>query len=537
MATTVAQSNYWMLKLTSDTTPVYNFKFVVEVYIDGTKQVTLKQPKNTNGSAHLSYEKIVKDYIEITHEHSNTVTGAVSYDSIHLMPQNDTVQSGVVKDFALSENTNTIKDITFKFYEEYSTTATGVVSRTGTTTATDLTLTKLNYANDWEDLMTFEDNLFCFNSSRSGINEFLSELPTTNTQGNPTSDLVPHLTSYNDYKTLSWINSDNSPFDTEAGYIQYRFFEEAPVQKLVGTRGIYTNHVAQVTVQNNSTYGGYDPSSANSDDEYLIYAGVGGANVKKIVYPAFGGYQLQSSSNVKYYTVEYVDSSTSAELFTSKSGSNIKPGQNITIFSSGGTIDYTTVGAANNNVGTTFWATGTPTGTGTFKINHLNKLSKTYLFELADTDDSNCSKYDEFSLAWKNKYGTWDYYMFNGKSSESIAYTRQEFVEKVPGTWNAASFALKSYERGKQQTVEGTKSTTINTRFITEDYNDYFNDMLMSNEVILLSPVDKGDDNVKQVPIPINITDSSISYKTSNNDKLVQYSFTFEYAHKIKTRV
>ena len=56
----------------------------------------------------------------------------------------------------------------------------------------------------------------------------------------------------------------------------------------------------------------------------------------------------------------------------------------------------------------------------------------------------------------------------------------------------------------------------------------------MSNEVMLLSPIKKGDDDVKQVPIPVNIVDTSITYKTNLKDKLVQYSFTFEYAHKLK---
>jgi len=527
MATTVTQSNYWMLKLTSDTTPVFNFKFVIEVYIDSVKQITLKQPKNTNGSAHVSYEKIMRDYIEVTHKHSNTITGNASYDSIHLMPQNATVQSGIVKDYPMSENTGTMKSVTFKFFEEYSTTLTGVISRSASS-ATDLTLRKINFANEWEDQMNFDTDLYCFNDARAGLGYFLTKLPTVTSEINTNAGFASTITSLNDYKTLSWLNSDEPPFDTQYGTIAIKFYEEAPKTQVISNRGIQTNYVGQITFINNATNGGHSPSSATTDSESLIYLGVGGGNVKNIVYPSRGGYQM--GSNVNYYTVFYGESNIN-EIFTNKSGDNIKPGDFITIWVAGGTIDYTTIGAADNNQGTSFYATGTPSGTGTFKKTHTVPLSRTHLFEV-----SRCNKYEEFSLAWKNKFGTWDYYMFDGKSSESIGYDRKEFVDKLPGTWDAVNFDLNSYERGRRQIVEGSKSTTVSTRFITEDYNDYFNELMMSNEVILLTPVDEGDDGVKQVPVPINIKDKSIEYKTTVNDKLVQYSFTFEYAHKLKTR-
>ncbi len=93
MATTVTRSNYWMLKLTSSTTSVYNFKFVVDIWVDGAKFIRLKQPKNNNGSAHINFEKIVKNYIKVTNKHANTIPTSIlstQYDSIHLIPNNRT---------------------------------------------------------------------------------------------------------------------------------------------------------------------------------------------------------------------------------------------------------------------------------------------------------------------------------------------------------------------------------------------------------------------------------------------------------------
>jgi hypothetical protein len=127
--------------------------------------------------------------------------------------------------------------------------------------------------------------------------------------------------------------------------------------------------------------------------------------------------------------------------------------------------------------------------------------------------------------------------MFDGEHTDVRNYKRETDYSRLAGGWSDATFTIDSFERGKVQKVNGTKQTTINTRYITDEYNDYFNGLLMSNEVLLLSPVKKGDDDIKQVPIPINIQDTSLTFKTNLKDKLVQYSFTFEYAHDLKQRV
>ena len=537
MATTVTRSNYWMLKLTSNTTPVYNFKFVVDIWVDGAKFIRLKQPKNNNDSAHINFEKIVKNYIKVTNKHDNTITGSIDYDSIHLMPQNTTdvgtASTPDIEDYPLSKNTDTLKTFTFKFYEEYSTTANGTVS-VSSSSASDVSYPLINYANEWEDEMELDTNLFGLQPSLIG--RLLSELPYDTTNGNSTAGKIPHLTSYNDYKTFSWFNADNEFFDADEGALVYSFYEDVPDFKTIQGKIIPTGYVGTIQVDNETDNGGFKPYDADEDSEYLIFAGMGGANVKNIKYPDKGGYQLLENSNVKYYTVYYGDGLLATEFFATGSGSYISHGDLVRINGTG-TIDYTLIGAPDNNVGTQFYATGTTTGGGNFWIRRRQPISKTYLFEIASDINCNSTRFDEYSLAWKNKYGTWDYYMFDGEHSDVRNYSRQDQSQKVAGSWGASDFAIESYERGKVQKVGGTKQTTINTRFITDEYNDYFNGLLMSNEVLLLSPVKKGDDDIKQVPIPINIQDTSLTYKTNLKDKLVQYSFTFEYAHDLKQRV
>ena len=716
MATTVTRSNYWMLKLTSNTPSTYNFKFVVDIWVDGAKFIRLKQPKNNNDSAHINFEKIVKNYIKVNNKHDNTITSSVytnQYDSIHLIPLNKTS----LGDYPLSKNTDTLKTFTFEFFEEYSTTANGTVSVTGSTTADDEIYPLINYANEWEDKMEFDEDKFSlkdkivgqmtdpsftlgtadwavvlnatiahssgnmivtantgtsetkiytpsipisegkeyilrygissstnitawkywngrqyitapsssgthyikFTATRNylffinvfGLNHevnydyinlfevkeessFLTNLPAYTTKGNSTSGLIPQLTSFNDYRTFSFINTDEDGFDTKDGIIEYKFFNEAPVfETQIGGGGaeyqVPTNYIARIDVDNDSANGSELPADSNSDGERLVFAGVGCGNVKNLYYADRGGFRLdeknETQMGVKYYTVTY---SSGTRLYSSaKSVDKIKRGDRCYINVLGNTqwhsfvtetnpvseINSTNqcyiaflgdtnwqnfgapVGAA---VGTVFTSTSSSvtgtgkvvikkrsyyikssnvTGTGIVERWYGTPSSKTYLFEIASDLNCNSTRFDEYSLAWKNKYGTWDYYMFDGEHSDVRNYNRQDQSQKVAGSWGASDFAIESYERGKVQKVGGTKQTTINTRFITDDYNDYFNGLLMSNEVLLLPKINSDYSNVYDAAIPINIKDTSLAYKTNLKDKLVQYSFTFEYAHNLKQRV
>lgn len=524
MATTVTRPNYWVLTLTSNTSPVFNFKFVVDIFIDGVKQARLKQPKNASSSAHFSFERIVKNYIDVTHDHANTIGGTIKYDSVHLMPQNKPEEvAGTFKDYVFSKNDGTLKEVTFKFYEEYASSSGGAIAVTSSTTASDLKIVVINYANDWIDAMNFDVETFDFKTDDAVLGRFLTELPDATTKPNDTNGLIPHLTSLNDYKTFAWLNEHDTYFNTEAGFVVYKFYREVP-------NSDFSNYVGRIECTNEANFGGEVPASANTQDECLIFAGVGGANVSNLKYVSRGNYQMDTT--IKYYTVRYGDETATSTLIGQ---SHIEAGDKVTI-AAVGTTDFTSIGSANNNVGTTFYATGKATGSGQVYLREPRVIGKRYLFEVSTDRNCNSTRFDEYTLAWKNKYGAWDYYLFDGEHSEKDSYKREVKQKRLAGSWNAAAFSLSSYERGKVQTVTGSKQITINTRNITDDYNDFFKGLLMSDEVMLINPVKEGDDATKSVPIPVNIKNTSLDYKTNLKDKLVQYSFTIEMAHDLKRR-
>ena len=517
MATTVTNPNYWTLTLTSNTASTFNFKFVVDITIGGVLVARIKQPKNMASAAHISYEKIVKNYITISHKHKNTIVGT-QYDSIHLMPQNAPNPTGTtLNDYIASYNSGDLRTVLLEFHEEYASTEGGAITL-HLNEATAQTKALINYANSWEDLQTFDLAKYNFDSTLP-VSKFLTDRPTATTNPNDSIGYLAQLTSANDYQTMAMFNERSTYFNTEDGRLLYKFYEEMPLY----IRAANDNHVGVISVWNGDKAGVEEPSLSTTEDKMLTYVACGGANVMKMEYAQYGGYKPTAA--IKYYAVQYI--STVDIGSTARNADEIKAGEFIRILTLG-TTDYTLIGASSNTLYSTFYATGATIGTGQSQALEYEKLSEPYLFEMVSDANGNSSLYEGKNIAWKNKLGVWDYYFFDGAFTDKESYKRKTQRENIAGSWNAATFELNSFERGKVDKVEGIKQTTVNTRYISDEWNTYLKGLLMSNEVQII----EGGKSY-----PINIKNGSFDVKTNLKDKLVQYSFTYEYAHALKERV
>ena len=68
------------------------------------------------------------------------------------------------------------------------------------------------------------------------------------------------------------------------------------------------------------------------------------------------------------------------------------------------------------------------------------------------------------------------------------------------------------------------ESLTLNSGFYPENNNDVFKELLLSENVWIYYGGNE---------IPCNISSSSISYKTSRNDKLINYTLDIEFANDV----
>ena len=78
----------------------------------------------------------------------------------------------------------------------------------------------------------------------------------------------------------------------------------------------------------------------------------------------------------------------------------------------------------------------------------------------------------------------------------------------------------------RQYNKNGVESITLNSGFVVEALNESFKQLMLSEEVTLHD----FDNNVTQA---VNVTDSELKYKTSVNDKLINYSIDLEMSNNI----
>ena len=142
----------------------------------------------------------------------------------------------------------------------------------------------------------------------------------------------------------------------------------------------------------------------------------------------------------------------------------------------------------------------------------------------------NLKGYEAIRLTWLNKWGTWDYYTFNMKSTRSVTTNRTSYTQ-LGGTWNESSFKLSGYKGGKKNfRVNSTEKITLNTDFVTEDEGTWFEQLVNSTEVYVLDgyQTDSNFASLNTYVQPATITNSSYTRKTIANDRLMQYTFEIE---------
>jgi hypothetical protein len=63
----------------------------------------------------------------------------------------------------------------------------------------------------------------------------------------------------------------------------------------------------------------------------------------------------------------------------------------------------------------------------------------------------------------------------------------------------------------------------LSTGFVSEDYNEPIKELMLSEKVWMVTP--------ESEIIPVNVTTSEATFRTSLNDKMVEYQIGFEYAY------
>lgn len=155
-----------------------------------------------------------------------------------------------------------------------------------------------------------------------------------------------------------------------------------------------------------------------------------------------------------------------------------------------------------------------------------------------DINCDNLKGYESIRLCWLNQWGVWDYYTFTQKSIRSLT-TQGTTFEQLEGSWNESRYRIDSYKGGKKAfRVNSTERISMNTDFVSADFNTMFEELINSPEVYMLDgyQADTLSSALNQYVTPVRLTTSSFTRKTIANDKLIQYTFEIEKSKTLRTQ-
>ena len=134
-------------------------------------------------------------------------------------------------------------------------------------------------------------------------------------------------------------------------------------------------------------------------------------------------------------------------------------------------------------------------------------------------------KFDPKKITFINKFGALQDMYFFKKAVEKMSVKKESYKANI---LNANKTYSRSSHTNKDFNITAKESTTLSSGFLSEEYNEVFKQMMLS-EKVWITNVKEG---VEQV-LPINVKTSNITYKTSLNDRLVDYTFDFENSYNV----
>lgn len=128
-------------------------------------------------------------------------------------------------------------------------------------------------------------------------------------------------------------------------------------------------------------------------------------------------------------------------------------------------------------------------------------------------------KYEPKKVTFINKFGVLQDMYFFKKLVKKMTVKKESYKANIisNGTYSISDHVKRDFN------VVGNESISLSSGFLTEDYNEVFKQLMLS-EKVWLTNVTEGFEQV----LPINVKTSNITYKTSLNDKLVEYTIDFD---------
>ena len=133
-----------------------------------------------------------------------------------------------------------------------------------------------------------------------------------------------------------------------------------------------------------------------------------------------------------------------------------------------------------------------------------------------------CSQYDERLVTFLNKFGALQQLYFFKKSTEKMEVKKETYKSNLitHSFSNDVAYSARRHQFSDFN-VQGKERIILNTGFVSEDYNEPIEELMLSEKIWLTRD---------SVVYPVTAVTKSVTFKTSLNDKMVDYTVEFEYA-------
>lgn len=146
------------------------------------------------------------------------------------------------------------------------------------------------------------------------------------------------------------------------------------------------------------------------------------------------------------------------------------------------------------------------------------ELQSTAIFTTTPIEEC---KYVVYTLTYVNKLGGWDFFTFYKSSKQSMSVTNTDF--QVSPAFNINGEIDSSEPQFKSYNTNAKKKIKVNTDWIDESRNIEIEDLMLSERMLLR----EGNGSF----IPVKIATSSMDFKKTVNEKMINYELEFEYAY------
>tara|TARA_R100000654_G_scaffold35508_1_gene60981 strand:+ start:2804 stop:3922 length:1119 start_codon:yes stop_codon:yes gene_type:complete len=144
--------------------------------------------------------------------------------------------------------------------------------------------------------------------------------------------------------------------------------------------------------------------------------------------------------------------------------------------------------------------------------------------ETIEIEEQDCNRFTNLPIVFVNKSGALQQVNFFLKSIESVNVQKDEFKSSTLTT--GATYSINNHQY-RNRNINSRETIILNTGYVDDSYNQVIEQILTSKRCWIFQ---------NSQYLPVIPQDQNVTFKTSLNDRLANYTMTFKYAFdKINT--